>query len=483
MLQLPNFKAGRLLVVGDVMLDRYWYGDTGRISPEAPVPVVHIQQQEDRLGGAANVARNIASMGGQVAVLGVCGTDEAATHLKKLLNESAIYPLLIPQSSVPTITKLRVIGRNQQLIRVDFEQPLPPVKNAIEELYKKHLNDADVVILSDYNKGVLSSPEALIQAAKAAGKTVLVDPKQLDFTVYRGADLVTPNRSEFEKAVGRCQSDSDFEIKGFALIAETGIRNLLITRGSQGMTLLLGETKTVYHIPARAREVYDITGAGDTVIGILGLCLACGESFESSAKYANVAAGCVVAKLGTAALTVDELHFALANETASSMQSVLTENQAFEKVALAKSQNKRVVLTNGCFDILHPGHIQYLEEAKALGHYLIVAVNDDASVKRLKGADRPIHNLEHRMRILASLGCVDWVVPFSEDTPERLINKLLPNVLVKGGDYKVEEVAGHKSVLQSGGEVKILSFVDGYSTTKSIEKMAGMKESAVEEIS
>lgn len=465
-----NFSQVNVLVVGDVMLDKYWYGDTSRISPEAPVPVVNIKQIESRLGGAANVAKNIASLGAEVTLIGVIGFDENAKILSELAQRSKIT-LDCQQVDAPTITKLRVVGRQQQLLRLDFEEKTTEINLA--SYFQKHIEKSQVIILSDYNKGALDNMAYFIEQAKKLNKIVIVDPKRYNLEAYQYADCLTPNRSEFEQMIGeKCFTDQDFEKKGFNLIKKIGIKNLLITRGAQGMTLLQSEGNKVLHIPTQAREIFDITGAGDTVIATLGTALANNQTWEDAVKLANIAAGAVVGKLGTSTIERDELEkLWQQNENTELEDNVLTEEEALTKIQLAKQQGKRVVMTNGCFDLLHPGHIRYLEQAKKLGHYLLVAVNTDQSIQRLKGPNRPIHSTESRLKVLLGLKSVDWVVPFSEDTPERLISLLLPNVLVKGGDYKIEDVVGADIVLKEGGEVKILDFVEGYSTTNSIKKI------------
>lgn len=467
-----NFKQVNILVIGDLMLDRYWYGETSRISPEAPVPVVNIKQTEDRLGGAANVAKNIATLGAKVVLIGALGQDNNASIFTQLAKASNIE-LDCLKTTAPTITKLRVIGRQQQLLRLDFEEKVSNID--LIKNFHRHLEKSDIVILSDYNKGVLDNMAYFIKEAKLSGKIVIIDPKRSDVDLYKKADCLTPNQSEFEQMVGHaCITDRDFEEAGFKLIEKLGIKNLLITRGSRGMTLLQSHKNQVLHVPAKARDIFDITGAGDTVIAVLGLALANQFLWEDAVKLANIAAGAVVGKLGTSVVEPDELEklWQQGRDRGEELSdNILSEQEAMAKVQWAKMKGKRVVMTNGCFDLLHPGHIHYLAQAKKLGHFLLVAVNTDLSIKKLKGENRPIHSLEHRMKVLLGLGSVDWVVPFAEDTPERLISLLLPQVLVKGGDYKVEEIAGAQAVLRQGGEVKILDFVEGFSTTHSINKI------------
>lgn len=472
---IPDFAPGRLLVAGDVMLDRYWHGPTSRISPEAPVPVVAIHRDEMRPGGAANVALNITALGGQARLLGVVGQDEPAEQLRRALSERGVLTEFLVSASEPTITKLRVLSRNQQLIRLDFEQSLARVgafdRARYRQRYLAALDDAQCVVLSDYGKGTLADVAELIAAARAAGRPVLVDPKGSDWRPYRGATLMTPNLSELEAVVGACSDVASIVAKGLRLCDELSLEALLVTRSEQGMTLLVPGHEPL-HLPTEAREVFDVTGAGDTVIAALGACLAVGEDYAQAARIANLAAGIVVGKLGTATASPAELRRVLRRQHEDDA-GVLVEAELLEHVAEARALGQTVVMTNGCFDLLHVGHVRYLEAARKLGDVLIVAVNDDASVTRLKGAGRPLNPVSDRMRLLAALKCVDWVVPFAEDTPARLIGKVLPDVLVKGGDYTPEKIAGFDAVTGNGGQVLVLEFHDGYSTTRLIERARG----------
>jgi D-beta-D-heptose 7-phosphate kinase/D-beta-D-heptose 1-phosphate adenosyltransferase len=455
-------------VVGDLMLDRYWHGPTSRISPEAPVPVVRVDEIEERPGGAGNVALNIATLGGQCSLMGLTGDDEAADALEKRLSSSNVECNFSRLKNNSTITKLRVISRHQQLIRLDFEDGFEEHDStSLINSFQEQLGKADVVVCSDYGKGSLRDVEAMINMARAAGKPVLVDPKGSDFSKYRHASLISPNLSEFEAVVGHCRNDEELVERGERLREELDLQALLITRSEQGMTLL-EKGQSAFHIPTRARDVYDVTGAGDTVISVFAAALAAGKSMAESTTLANIAAGVVVGKLGTASVTVHEMQQAM-NELLNVEKGVVEEDLLVQLVRDCQARGERVVMTNGCFDILHAGHVTYLEQASRLGDRLIVAMNDDASVKRLKGKDRPVNTVSRRMIVLAALESVDWVVPFTEDTPERLICKVLPNVLVKGGDYKVEDIAGGQCVIEHGGEVKILSFVEGCSTSRIID--------------
>ncbi len=470
--RLPDFARARVLVVGDVMLDRYWYGATSRISPEAPVPVVHVQDVEDRPGGAANVALNAASLGAAVTLVGVTGTDEAADTLAALVAAHGVEARLERRTGRPTVTKLRVLSRHQQLIRLDFEEPLAGGSmTAPGEALAGPLAEAAVVVLSDYGKGTLAEPQPLIAAARGLGRPVVVDPKGRDFSRYRGASVLTPNLAELETVVGPCRDLDELVARGEHLRAELDLEALLVTRSEHGVSLLR-QGRAPLHLAAHAREVYDVTGAGDTVVGVLAAALAAGSGLEQATALANLAAGLVVARLGTASVTAAELEAALASAIPPA-GGVVDEPALLERVAAARGRGERVVMTNGCFDILHAGHVRYLSEARALGDRLVVAVNDDASVQRLKGRDRPINPLDRRMSVLAALAAVDWVVPFSEDTPERLICALGPDVLVKGGDYRPEAIAGSECVQARGGRVVVLGYLPGCSTSELIEAILG----------
>ena len=464
---IPAFEKARVLVVGDIMLDRYWYGPTQRISPEAPVPIVKIHQDEDRPGGAANVALNIASLNGQVTLLGITGEDEASETLQTHLSAMNIDCQFIQSTAYPTITKLRILSRNQQLLRLDFEESFAELdKTSLLERTEALVAQHDLLLLSDYDKGTLSDVQALIKVAKAHNIPVLVDPKGTDFSRYRGATLITPNLAEFEAVVGHCKNEAEIVSKGQALLKELDLTAMLVTRSEHGMTLLRHDHEE-FHLPTQAKEVYDVTGAGDTVIATLALAIAAKAEFTQASAIANIAAGIVVGKLGTSTVSETELTAELSSGQESGF-GVMSEGQLKIAVELAQARGETIVMTNGCFDILHAGHVSYLTSSNTLGTRLIVAVNDDASVTRLKGPGRPVNPVDRRMAVLAGLGAVDWVVPFTEDTPQRLIANILPDILVKGGDYKVEDIAGGTEVIAAGGQVKVLNFEDGISTTKII---------------
>ncbi|MGG6177886.1 bifunctional D-glycero-beta-D-manno-heptose-7-phosphate kinase/D-glycero-beta-D-manno-heptose 1-phosphate adenylyltransferase HldE [Pantoea allii] len=469
---LPAFGQASVLVVGDVMLDRYWYGPTSRISPEAPVPVVKVETVEERPGGAANVAMNIAALGAGSRLIGLTGEDDAAQVLSKTLKDVRVDCDFVTLKSHPTITKLRVLSRNQQLIRLDFEEGFEQVDAApMHEKMRQSLSRSGAVVLSDYGKGALDSVQQMITLAREANVPVLIDPKGTDFARYRGATLLTPNLSEFEAVVGKCKAENEIVERGMQLIADCDLSALLVTRSENGMTLLQ-PGKAPLHLPTLAQEVFDVTGAGDTVIGVLAAALAAGDSLEEACFLANAAAGVVVGKLGTSTVSIVELENAIRARPERGF-GIMTEAELKDAVAMARQRGEKVVMTNGVFDILHAGHVSYLANARKLGDRLIVAVNSDASTKRLKGDSRPVNPQENRMIVLGALEAVDWVVLFEEDTPQRLIASVLPDLLVKGGDYKPEDIAGSKEVWANGGDVRVLNFEDGISTTNIIKTIRG----------
>ena len=468
---LPDMSHGNTTVIGDVMLDRFWSGASRRVSPEAPVPVVNVSGQEDRAGGAGNVAVNLAELGVTVSLVGLCGDDEHARALRSCVESAGVRWNVMP-CKADTIVKLRVLSRNQQLLRMDFEETLAPYANDLFLRYaQQHLADADLVILSDYAKGTLELVQPLLAYCREAGKRTLVDPKGTDFERYRGATLMTPNLSELEAVVGPCDTDEALVEKAGNLRAALELDAILVTRSEAGMTLIERD-EPAQHLTASAQEVFDVTGAGDTVIAVMAGGLSAGLSMADAARYANHAAGVVVAKLGTASVTPEELEHAISDRDLDSFDRRPSEDEVLSRLAKCRAAGQRIVMTNGCFDLLHPGHIRYLQQAAKLGDLLLVAVNDDDSVRRLKGAGRPVNTVEDRMAVLAALEAVDFVLPFSEDTPARLIDVVAPDTLVKGGDYTVEQIAGHESVLARGGDVIILDFVPGHSTTEMIERIS-----------
>ncbi|ASK78312.1 bifunctional heptose 7-phosphate kinase/heptose 1-phosphate adenyltransferase [Paraphotobacterium marinum] len=466
-LSFPNFRKAKILVVGDLMLDSYWFGSVNRISPEAPVPVVKQKSIEDKPGAAANVAMNLAALGVDVTLVGITGLDKDADILKNELSSVGINSNFIVDDTNPTIKKLRILSQNQQLIRIDFEEKFSyKCIKKVPQLISNIISDFDVLILSDYAKSTLDDCENIINEARKLNIPVIVDPKGNDFSKYTYASILTPNIHEFEQIVGPVNDDQVLIQKSLELIQKLSLEALLVTRGANGMTLVL-KNGTEYHIPSNAKEVYDVTGAGDTVISVLSASIAVGSSFYESSLLANLAAGIVVSKIGTSTVNNIELAEKAQSEEFKN-KKILTLEELVDIVTVHKQNNTSIVLTNGCFDLLHAGHVSYLNEAGQLGDKLIVAVNSDNSVRRLKGAGRPINTCDRRMQVLGGLGSVDYVVQFDEDTPQRLIAQILPDLLVKGGDYKINEIAGAEDVIENGGEVRILSFKDGLSTTNII---------------
>lgn len=472
---LKNLTSAKVLVVGDVMLDRYWHGDSGRISPEAPVPIVKVSKFEDKAGGAANVAKNIARLDGKVGLLGLIGEDESGQILESILNDERIDSQLVSVCDLPTISKMRVISRHQQVVRLDLEEKFTEqhsqlLLNRLELVLEQY----DFVLFSDYDKGSLSLIQKMIQVAKAAGKTVLIDPKSSDLNQYRGADYITPNLNEFKLAGGQTDSEQSLTNSARQLIKDAGVAAMLLTRSEQGMSLISANEK--YDYSAQQLEVSDVTGAGDTVIATLAVMLGAGMQPKDAVEVANLAAGIAVSKLGAATVSPEELSRKLGQYLQKNGEHYQTPfDDVLQHIEFAKQNGETIVFTNGCFDILHAGHVRYLAQAKARGDRLVVGLNNDESIARLKGPQRPINPLDERAMVLSALASVDWVIPFGsideDDTPEKLIEKISPDILVKGGDYTVEQIAGAEHVLRHGGKVEVLEFLDGCSTSKVISKI------------
>jgi len=470
-MHIPSFENARVLVVGDLMLDRYWHGGTSRISPEAPVPVVHVNQNEERAGGACNVALNISTLGAHCTVMGLCGDDEAANVLENMLKDIGVNPQFVRMPENATVTKLRVMSRHQQLMRLDFEDGfIGKDLSGLEQAFAAQLDEHNIVVCSDYGKGTLRQVRRLIELCNQKNIPVLVDPKGSDFEKYSGASLITPNLSEFEAVVGPCESEDDLVEKANTLCEQFNIEALLVTRSEHGMSLMQQDYDPV-HLPTRAREVFDVTGAGDTVISTLAAALGAGVTLERAMVLSNLAAGVVVAKSGTASVSLSELEHAIEENSSNTEHGILEEAELYPLLDRCRARGETVVMTNGCFDILHAGHVTYLEQASELGDRLLVAVNVDETVRRLKGEDRPVNKVENRMRMLAALRCVDWVVAFEEDEPTRLICDLSPDILVKGGDNDPDIIPGGDCVREAGGQVMVLTYVDGISTTKIIDSI------------
>ena len=471
-IQTDTYKNARVLVIGDVMLDRYIWGAVERISPEAPVPVVKTGETSEILGGAGNVAANLAGLGCQVTLVGLLGDDETGRRITWLAEDMGINTRLTSSQVRPTTTKTRIMAQKQQLFRLDSEVAVPlseTDETSIVTTCETAMTEVDALILSDYGKGIMQTDglcHRLIRMASDKGIPVFVDPKGSDWDRYHGASCITPNTSELELVLG-IRLDKG-EASTAALVEETrttyGLSHLLLTRGADGMCLKAGSDEPLF-IPTEAREVFDVSGAGDTVIATLAASVAAGFPFDESARLANTAAGIVVGKLGTRPVTIAELKQSQSDKKKPDFIKICDRPTAAHKVALWQENGDTVVFTNGCFDLLHHGHVDILHKAKNLGDRLVVGLNSDASVRRLKGARRPIVKEEDRGAILSALSSVDLVVIFDEDTPIELIRAVRPDILVKGADYKPHEVVGKEVVESYGGRVELVPLMDGHSTT------------------
>ena len=468
----------KVLVIGDLMIDHYLWGSANRISPEAPVQVVDIDNESTVLGGAGNVVNNLRALGCSVGVISAIGKDEAGSELKEMLNSIETKSYLIEQKNRKTSKKSRIIASHSQVVRYDKESKEDITEescHAIFEEFKFIVDDYDIVLLSDYGKGVLTSKLTLnlIEYANSKNKRVLVDPKGDDYSKYFGAYLLTPNKKEAQEATKIDIKNNDSLLDALQSLKQTANLTIpLITLSEDGIAIL-DENNKIINKPTVAREVYDVTGAGDTVLASLGYCLAQNLDIGKSLEFANLAAGVVVGKLGSATASLEEIEEYKSSLHKSSIDShIKTFNEIENTVARLKKQGKKIVFTNGCFDILHRGHVQYLDTAKSFGDVLILGLNSDASVSALKGPTRPINNEDDRAYILAALESVDYVVKFTDDTPYDLIKIIQPDTLVKGGDYEGKDVVGQ----DIAGQLKLVDFVDGKSTTKTIEKIQKAEE-------
>ncbi len=484
-----DFNQTPILVIGDIILDRYLWGSVRRISPEAPVPVVKKERFSESLGGAANVANNLAALGCAVTLIGICGRDERADRLHRILNQKKIRTRLIEDDSRPTTTKSRIMAGKQQVLRLDEEddrEVSPELLGEVKDAAAEAIDGCRAVIVSDYGKGLISTSDfagEIIAMAHRRDVPVLVDPKGGQWQRYRKATCITPNTAELAAVAGMTlEANEDILVAQARRIRRRfDLPWLLVTRGARGM-VLVGPDDAVTHIPAQVLEVYDVSGAGDTVIAALAAALAAGAAFETAARMANTAAGLVVGKLGTQPILQSELASAWQSGVRPqpypfSAAKTTARDAAQEKVVQWHNAGEKVVFTNGCFDLLHPGHISLLYQAKSLGDRLVVGLNTDASVRRLKGAQRPILSQQDRAALLSALACVDLVVHFEEDTPVDLIGRLKPDILVKGSDYKLEEVVGKELVESYGGTVQLVEVVEGYSTTNLTRRVRnGSKE-------
>ncbi len=474
--KLGRLVAPKLLVVGDLMLDEYLSGGSERISPEAPVPVVNVDVEELRLGGAGNVMNNLRELHCAVVCAGYVGADEDGRRLQALLNAGGVETSALGLSPARRTTrKTRILSNHQQMLRIDREasSPLTPAEeDALLAKVEQVVGGCHAILLSDYQKGVMTPNlvQGLIGLGRKLGLPVIVDPKGRDYAKYRGATLLTPNRKEAELATGlEIGDEEELVAAGRKLLADCDLEHLLLTRSEEGMSLF-DQTK-VLHLPTEAREVFDVTGAGDTVLALLGFGIAAGLTVEEAAQLANVGAGLVVAKVGTSTVSLAEVQAELMRRTRHEGRKILSATELAPLLQQEKQQGRQVVFTNGCFDLLHVGHVKYLQKARALGDLLVLGLNSDASIRRLKGEKRPLIGEEERAHILAALDCIDYLVVFDEDTPYELINALRPDILVKGGDYADKEVVGSDIVTANGGRVELITFVDGKSTTNIIEKI------------
>ncbi len=467
------------MCVGDVMLDRFVYGSVERISPEAPIPVLRIERHAAMLGGAGNVAANLEALGCRPHFLSVVGDDDAGAAILHRLVEAKLADCchIVTEPGRRTTEKTRYFASHQQLLRTDNETIVPLSSASAESVLaaaRAMLGDVRAVLLSDYGKGVLTPDlvRALIELAGAAGRPVIVDPKGTDYSRYRGASLVTPNRRELAEASGLpVGTDDEIVAAAHGVMERCGIAAMVVTRSEQGMTVIDGN-RAVFHLPAEAREVFDVSGAGDTVVAALGGALGIGASLVDAARLANLAAGVVVGKVGTATVGPSELLAALHHqEWAAGEVKVVPLETAVTRVGRWRRQGRRIGFTNGCFDLLHPGHVSLLRQARAACDRLVVGLNSDASVRRLKGETRPVQSELARATVLASLASVDLVVLFGEDTPLNLIKSLLPDILVKGADYRVDQVVGADVVTANGGRVVLADLSQGHSTTATIARM------------
>jgi D-beta-D-heptose 7-phosphate kinase/D-beta-D-heptose 1-phosphate adenosyltransferase len=472
-----DFSGLSVLVLGDLMLDCWIHGRVERISPEAPIPIMRVEPERQlwTLGGACNVAENVAALGAKAILIGVTGADAAAAELARLAG--AIDTCLIADPSRPTTLKTRYIAHGQQLLRADQESTAAlddATAAAVLTAFRVKLTEADIVVFSDYAKGVLCDAvlQGAIAAAVAAGIPIVADPKRLDFTGYRGVTVLKPNRLEASRATGiDCCDDATTEAAGRAALASTAAQAVLVTRGEQGLSVIAANEPAL-HLPTQARRVFDVSGAGDTVIAVFAVALAGGAGVADAARLANVAAGIVVAKPGTATVSRDELAGALhVDDLLATDRKIMALDQAALRVADWRANGLRIGLTNGCFDLIHPGHVALLSRARATCDRLVVALNTDASIQRLKGPERPIQSEAARATVMASIGAVDLVVPFAEDTPIRLIEALRPDVLIKGADYTIDQVVGADFVQAHGGRVALVPLEQGQSTSRTIARI------------
>lgn len=469
---MSSFSKQKILVIGDVMLDRYLEGSCNRISPEAPVPVVRVSKSEDRLGGAANAALNLSMAGCDVTLYSLVGNDEHGHVLKSFLSQYSIRDYCHPLLKKTTL-KLRVLAQSQQLVRLDFEDKVPSDlarEFALDHLLAQLIEKNDLILISDYMKGTLQYVDEIIKICNEFDKEVVVDPKSSDPSIYSGATMLTPNRREFEDFFG--VSIADEELVGYAhrLIEQLNLKALVVTLSEKG--ILCATPTEAKMLPTVAREVVDVTGAGDVFVSWLSSMYASGKDVFEASSVANIAAGLSVEKVGAVPISQLDIESSTSFPQALSRKSFPSIEIAIEELSRVRANSKKIVFTNGCFDVIHAGHVSYLLAAKELGDILIVGINDDDSVRRLKGASRPVNTLGDRISVLAAMSCIDFILPFSHDTPLELIKTVSPDVLVKGGDYLLKDIVGHDFVVANGGSVLTLPFVDGLSTSLTLQKLA-----------
>ena len=458
-----------VLVIGDIMLDEYWFGNCNRISPEAPVPVTNIITKNFKVGGAGNVALNLAEINSNITLVSTIGKDIEGKIIKKILNNKNIDLDIKEVDDCQTIKKLRIFSKHHQMIRLDFESKKIKYKIKLDKKLKKKIDKHKLVLISDYEKGSLIEVRKIINYAKSKSRLIIIDPKGNDFSKYKGASILTPNIHEFTQIVGIIKNKSMLVKKARDLIKKNSLVGLLITQGKNGMTFVSRDK--VIHKKSLVQDIYDVTGAGDTVIAIFSAYLNFGKTYEESMDMANIAASIVIKKIGTSIASkkeIDEI-YDQKNKKINKRKFLISRSDILQKVKAIKKNNK-IILTNGCFDVIHAGHIQLLENAKKLGDFLIVAINSDKSIKALKGNSRPINKLSARIEVLKALACVDLIITFDELTPLKIIKMISPDYLVKGSDYKIKDVVGADVVKANKGKVKIIKIKKGFSSTKILQR-------------
>lgn len=459
----------KTLVIGDIILDEYWFGNSNRISPEAPIPIVNINNKDLRLGGAGNVALNLSKIDPNVTLVSSVGKDVDGKIIEKILKKKKIRSYLKKINIGKSIKKLRVFVGHHQMMRLDFESNKKNYEIKLDQNLKKEIDKSKLIVLSDYNKGALTEVKKIIEYSKSKSKLIIIDPKGSDFSKYKYASIITPNMSEFIEIVGEVNNKNQLIKKARILIKKNNLIGILVTRGKDGMTFVTKDK--VIHKNAITQNVYDVTGAGDTVIATFSAYLSYGKKYDECMELANIAASTVIKKIGTATVDKKEIEEIYENRNKSQNNKFYSSDSTIlKKIKIIKAKKMKIVMTNGCFDILHAGHIHLLKNAKKLGDFLIVAINSDGSVKSLKGKDRPINNLSARIEMLEALSFVDLVVVFKEPTPLKIIKMISPDILVKGGDYKINEIVGVNFMKSKNKKVKIIKTKKGYSTSKLLLK-------------